>query len=162
MTTVTLVRTAVNRRVDPRTDRLYSLRNLLRTKAEKFNWPLMALGTNEDVLIAASTEGDNASEALLRASRSGRLPRFTSEGEAPSHSSLRFEVGDQELVLVAVGQEETGHEGSFPGLLESVLLGATAECVRRIFTEPNSLRPRGDEGPQVVTRDAAAQVVPLA
>jgi hypothetical protein len=25
-------------------------------------------------------------------------------------------------------------------------LGATAECVRRIFTEPNRLRPRGDEG----------------
>lgn len=153
MATSTLVRSTVNRRADPRTDRLYSLRNLLRAKAEKFNWPLMALGTDEDVLIAASCgEGHSASEALLRASRSGRLPRFTSEGNAPSHSSLRFEVGDQELVLVAIGQAETGHEGPFPGLLESVLLGATAECVRRIFGEPNSPRPRGDEGVEIHAR----------
>ena len=139
-------RLILNRRSDPRTNRLHSLRNLLRGNAVKFNWPLIALGNSEDQLIAASCEDHQADGALLRASRSGRLQVFRPEGRPPGHSTLKFQVGEQALNLVAIGRE-SGHEGRFPGLLESVLLGAIAHGVRRIFAEPNSVRPRGDEDP---------------
>ena len=130
----------INRRLDPRTDRLYSLRNLLRVKAEKYKWPLVVLGNNDDVMIAASHEDFEARGALIKASRSGRLPVFNEQRD--EHSSLRFKVGDQTLVLVALGQP-TGSFGPNPGMLEDVLLRATAERIRTIFQERP--RYRGDE-----------------
>ncbi|RMG07234.1 MAG: hypothetical protein D6731_24185 [Planctomycetota bacterium] len=135
-----------NRRADPRTDRLHSLRNLLRQRARKHGLPLVVLGNSEDMLVAASEENEEARRVLARASRkSGRLPRLPCERD---HSSHRFRVGDQELVLVIAGPPSGAH-GATPGMLEQVLLGAMAERVRRIFNEPNAPRPRGDEAPLV-------------
>lgn len=115
------------RRRDPRTHHLFSLRNLLRISAQKFQLPLLVLGTDDDMVIAGSEESPKAQEVLLRGSRRADPDE--------NHSELRFAVNGQTLLLVASGAP-SGSASVFPGFLESVLLGAIAERVRSIFSEP--------------------------
>ena len=77
-------------RQDPRTDHLCSLRNLLRTRARVNGWPLLALGTSFDLLIAASESGPAGEELLVRA-------RMAAGAAEPA--SLSFAVGRQVVVL---------------------------------------------------------------
>ena len=77
-------------RQDPRTDHLCSLRNLLRTRAMVNLWPLIAIGTSYDLLVAASESGRAGEELLIRAKQAGG---------APKPATLRFAVGGQALIL---------------------------------------------------------------
>lgn len=117
-----------DRRRDPRTDQLYSLRNLLRVRSDKFQMPVLVLGTEEDVLIAGSQEDRQAERTLLRASNAAAR-----EPGAADHVRHRFSVFEQTLVLVSLGSP-SGAGGPRPGFLEGVLLSEVAQRVRRIFS----------------------------
>ena len=103
-------------RVDPRTDHLYSLRNLLNIRAGQHDWPVMAVGTSSDVLFAASDESQVGEELLISCKEAVRAG-------LSQPASLHFAVGGQILVLAVDGYATT------PTLLE------VAECVRRIIAQ---------------------------
>jgi hypothetical protein len=70
------------RRFDPRTDPTFSLRNLLRTRADRLG-VVAALGTDQGVVMASSHPGRPVEEALAHASHGsarGPVRRVVVEG----------------------------------------------------------------------------------
>ncbi len=90
-----------NRRQDPRTNPVYSLFNLLRTRADRLACALAALGTEDGVMMASSHPGRTAEEAVARASfdlRSGGQASRALHGR-------RVEVDGRAVVLAVVGRD---------------------------------------------------------
>lgn len=89
-----------NRRQDPRTDPVYSLFNLLRTRAERLACALTALGTEDGVVMATSHPGRTAEEAVARASFDLRAGTKA----ARTLHCRRVEVDGRAVILAVVGR----------------------------------------------------------
>jgi hypothetical protein len=103
----------VDRRVDPRTDLDYSLRNLLRARARHHGYVVAVLTTHDGLLLAASPpegapEGGDGEERVQASRLAERAAAHASTG-TPLHDAgavrlvgQRFDVDGQPLVLAIV------------------------------------------------------------
>lgn len=98
------------RRLDPRTDTAFSLRNLLRVRAVRYGLALAVLSTAEGVLMAGSAE-DRAAERVaahvateLRAEHYDRVAR-AGQRTGAQLNGLRFSWEGRPLVLAVLAAD---------------------------------------------------------
>lgn len=94
---------SIERRRDSRLDPVFSLNNLLRTRAERLACAIAAVGTEDGLVMAASQPGRIADEAVARASLAVR-----SLWSGPALVTRRVDIDGVALLLTLVTQRDPG------------------------------------------------------
>lgn len=126
-----------DRRLDPRTDASFSLKNLLRLRTARNDYALTVVGTPDGYVMAGSRGGDPAEETAAQASLElfvraeeapfGRVSRRTPSGRL---SGMRFEVEGRPLFVALVDQTGQPREHE-----DDHYLDAIAERIQAILVE---------------------------
>ncbi|MEZ6189400.1 MAG: hypothetical protein R3F62_30910 [Planctomycetota bacterium] len=125
------------RRLDPRTDAAFSLRNLLRVRSAQNDYTLAVLGTSEGMVMAGSKLDDAAARAaaeasyeLFRQAQQHPYGRYTSKVGSSRLSAIRFEVEGRALLLAVLDRE-----GLQPEQRDEFVLDQLADRVQSILEE---------------------------
>ena len=120
------------RRIDPRTDPSFSLRNLLRTRAARERYSVAVVGTADGELMAGSQEDRpawrvvaHAATALFREGSPGDRFERAARTRSARLTGVRFEARGRPPCLAVV---EDPQHASGGGALEPAL----ADMVRRV------------------------------
>jgi hypothetical protein len=112
-----------DRRRDPRTDRRFSLQNLLTLRSAGNGLALAVVGTRSGVLMAGSREDGAAQRAIAHAARELHTEtRFTTHGARTGGrlSGRRLIVDDEPVVLAVMDQDRRPLDGVLDEMAERV------------------------------------------
>lgn len=121
----------INRRLDPRTDRRFSLRNLLNLRSNAHDLSLAVVGTRDGVLMAGSREDGTAERALAHASAElgGRIC-FSTEGQRTGGrlAGMRLVVDGEPVVLAIMDRAQRPLDGVLEEMADRIkcILGRAA------------------------------------
>lgn len=125
------------RRLDPRTDPQYSLRNLLRIRAEREGLEIAVISTAEGLLMAGSHEGRAAqriaAEAALLVRASGSIERLGAKTGAAMRA-IRFDSRGRALCLAVLRTQAAAEEADLEGMagrVRKILAEAEARAALR-------------------------------
>jgi len=125
------------RRLDPRDDASFSLRNLLRVRSAQNDYTLAVLGTADGMVMAGSKVNQDAARAAAEASYELFLQaklhpygRYTSRVDGSRISAIRFEVEGRPLLLAVLDGE-----GLQPEQRDEFVLDQLAHRVQSILEE---------------------------
>jgi hypothetical protein len=135
-------RQGLERRVDPRTNRVFSLGNLLKTRAERQSWDVAIVGTRDGFLLASSRGNEDRFAHRAAAHVSAHLyagsgppgkgtSRFVFEPAKRPEVRLvgeRVTICGQPVFLAVVGKS---------GELDETAIEDALRAVQRILSEPS-------------------------
>lgn len=123
------------RRMDPRTDPQFSLRNLLRIRATRQDLDLAVVSTDDGILMAGNQEGRAAqriaAEAALMVRSEGHAER-QGKRSAATMKALRFDSRGRSLCLAVLRTQASAER-------DTRSLDEMATAVLRILTEAEEL-----------------------
>lgn len=125
------------RRLDPRTDACFSLRNLLRVRSAQNDYAFAVLGTAEGMVMAGSKVDTAAEQAaaeasyqLFRQAKQHPYGRYSISAPTGRLSAIRFEVDGRPLLLAVLDRE-----GLQPEQRDEFVLDQLADRVQCILEE---------------------------